>query len=206
MTDDEAREQEGNVCAGSVRVAYPLFQAGGGGSTPTPALKARSLWFDRCSVVFAIDLVRLWHSRLPKCQRGPWQFAFNASHDGITYAVALWNNPSTRSLPSHWLELRRMAVSDDAPTNTASRFLAWMVRYFRVACPERERCLAYQDTEVHAGGIYRACGWHQAFVGTKRRRDRSKMRAGTQRAYRSNLNSDVVDSAAKVRWECPLNT
>ena len=79
-----------------------------------------------------------------------------------------------------------------------------MVRYFREHCPERERCISYQDTEVHTGTIYKATNWHIAYVGKKRYRDRSKPRAGTNRMYRWNINSDDVDAVAKVRWEILL--
>jgi hypothetical protein len=150
-------------------------------------------------------LIRLWHSRLPSCQTGPWQYAFAGSFKGTTYVVALWNNPSTRSLPTHWLELRRMAAAPDAPRNTCSRFLMWMVRWFREHCPDRERCISYQDTAVHTGGIYKACGWQVAYKGQDRVRDRSKARIGTRRMYRSNLNGIEADAVAKVRWEYTLH-
>lgn len=187
-----------------VRVAYPLFQGVDGGSNPTSPLHARDLRFSRCPKIHAVRLVEKWHSRLPRTQRGPWQFAFRAEYEGITYAVALWNNPCTRSLPSHWLEMRRMACSPDAPRNTPSRFLMWMVRWFRKQLPERERCISYQDTAVHDGTIYRASGWSPIYVGNERVRDRSKPRVGTTRAYRVNLNGVDVDAAPKVRWEIVL--
>lgn len=180
---------------------HPLFQAGQGGSTPTSALLAADLVFSVCDKRLAAALVRQWHSRLPRCQSGPWQYAFCASFNDVCFAVALWNNPSARCLPSHWLELRRMACSPDAPKNTASRFLSWMVRWFAVRCPEREKCISYQDTEVHSGTIYRACGWNMAHISKPRERDRSKPRAGTNRAYRSNINGRAADASAKVRWE-----
>ena len=188
----------------SVRVACPLFQGEGGGSTPTSTLTARALVFEPCAKLYAVQLVRRWHSRLPGCQRGPWQYAFHARHGEATYAVALWNNPCTRSLPEHWLELRRMATAPDAPKNTASRFLMWMVRYFRAHAPERERCIAYQDTDVHTGTIYKASGWTAAYTGKRRVRDRSKPRTGTDRMYRSNKNGVAVDAAPKVRWELEI--
>ena len=97
-----------------------------------------------------------------------------------------------------------MACAPDVPRNTCSRFLAWMVRWFRRECPERERCISYQDTEVHHGTIYKAANWQIAHVGKKRYRDRSKPRVGTSRMYRSNINTDDVDAAAKVRWEIRL--
>lgn len=193
-----------DIRAGGVRVAHPLFHVGDGGSTPTPALSASDLFFRACDKMHAVTLCRKWHSRLPNTQAGPWQFAFCAEHHGVTYAVALWNNPSTRSLPAHWLEMRRMACAPDAPANTASRFLSWMVRYFKKNTTHRERCISYQDTSVHSGTIYRAAGWHIAYVGVERQRDRSKVRVGTGRMYRRNINGDGVDKSSKVRWEREL--
>ena len=190
--------------ADDVRVAYPLFQTGDGGSTPTSALRASDLQFQECAKDHAVRLVRLWHSRLPHCQSGPWQFAFSATCGGKTYAVALWHNPSARCLPSHWLELRRLAAAPDAPRNTCSRFMGWMIRWFRLHCPERQRCISYQDTFVHTGGIYRACGWLPTSTTVTRVRDRNKPRKGTSRAYRSNLNGIEADAVSKVRWECEL--
>ena len=191
--------------ADDVVVAYPLFQAERDGSTPISALKAKDLIFSKCNKRLAVDCVRKWHSRLSKTQSSPWQFAFCAELDGEVVAVALWNNPSGRCLPSHWLELRRMAVSELAPKNTCSRFLSWMVRYFKQHHSDRERCLSYQDTEVHEGTIYKASGWEATYTSKPRKRDRSKARVGTSRMYRSNLNGDEVDAAAKVRWEISLS-
>lgn len=190
--------------ASDARVAYPLFQAEDGGSTPTLALHARQLRFERCAASHAVPLVRLWHSRLPNTQRGPWQFAYRASYGDVTYAVALWHNPSARTLPAHWVELRRMACAPDAPRNTASRFLAWMVRDLRKFHPERKHCISYQDTSVHSGGIYRAAGWMAEYTAQPRIRDRSKARAGTTRLYRTNLNGVEADAAQKIRWGMDL--
>jgi len=190
--------------ADDVRVAYPLFQEEGGGSIPTSALCASDLLFERCDKQVAVRLVRLWHSRLPIVQRGPWQFAFSAGHNGIIYAVALWHNPATRSLPSHYLDLRRLAASPDSPKNTCSRFMGWMVRYFKRNYPEREKCISYQDTEAHIGTIYRAAGWTPTYLGNKRQRDRTKKRAGTHRGYRWSSNGLEADAAPKKRWEIDL--
>ena len=182
-------------------VAHPLFQAEGGGSTPASALSVRSLVFEPCAKSHAVALCRRWHSRLPNVQRGPWQYAFHARSESTTVAVALWNNPSTRSLPSHWLELRRMACAPDRPLHTASAFLAWMVRWFKQNASERERCISYQDTAVHRGTMYSAAGWVPAYTGNERVRDRSGKRVGTDRMYRWNTNGADADASAKVRWE-----
>ena len=178
------------------RRAYPLFDAV---VAQAKAIKARHLTMERCRTDHAVTLVRAWHSRLPNTQDGPWQWAFRAHYCGQTYAVALWNNPSARTLPAEWLELRRMACAPDAPRNTASRFLGWMLRYFREHIGTGH-CISYQDTEVHSGTIYRAAGWEVEHVSHARARDRAPLRAGTKRLYRSNLNGAVPDSAPKVRW------
>jgi len=181
------------------RIARPLYFVEH--KQAIPPLRARHLALSECEKATAVRLVRLWHSRLPNVQNGPWQFAFSAEAHGIIYAVALWHNPSTRCLPSHWLELRRLACAPDAPRNTCSRFMGWMVRWFAKNHPERERCISYQDTAVHNGTIYRAAGWTEAFVGTERQRDRTGKRAGTNRSYRTSINGTDPDKSAKVRWE-----
>ena len=163
--------------------------------------KATELACERCPIETARLLNEAWHSRLPETQRGPWQFAFSAHFNGYIYAVALWHNPSARMLPPHWLELRRMAVADDAPHCTASWFLGQMGKWFRANKKERERMISYQDVDVHKGTIYKAAGWGPVHHAKARSRDRSKPRAGTRRDYRSNLNGAEPDGAGKVRWE-----
>ncbi len=149
------------VRAGSVAVAHPLYQGEGGGSIPTSALQLR---LHKIGPETAIDLNRKWHSRLPRIGDpiGPLLAGIHyaAEFDGIYYAVAMWTHPVNRSLPQNeWLELRRLAISADAPRNTASRMLAVMSKLIRRERPEITRLISYQDTEVHTGGIYRAAGW-----------------------------------------------
>ena len=191
-----------NYCADSTREVHPLFQTGDGGSTPTSALRARHLKFEECPKPYAVDLVRKWHSRLPKCAKGPWTQAFHAYYEGVTYAVALWNNPSTRCLPSHWRELRRMACAPDAPKNTASRFLGWMARWFEANHPACEKLISYQDVAVHTGCMYRAAGWVDEYFSPPRNRDRTVIRPG----YRRALNGTDADSAGKIRWSRAIIT
>lgn len=188
----------------STREVCPLFPTEEGGSIPASTLQIRNLIFEPCPRPHAVSLVKAWHSRLPNCQDGPWEYAFHARHGDISYAVALWNSPSARCLPSHWLELRRLARAPDAPPNTCSAFLSWMVRYFKRTAPERERLISYQDTAVHKGTIYKAAGWTPAYISRPRVRDRSGNRAGTDRKYRWNINGVEADASAKIRWEKSL--
>jgi len=103
-------------------------------------------------------------------------------------------------LPNHWRELRRMACAADAPKNTASRFLGWMVRWFRANEPGIGRLIAYQDNEVHRGTIYLAAGWERGWTSKSRIRDRSGNRAGTARKYRVDSNGTDVAAASKTLW------
>jgi hypothetical protein len=129
-------------------------------------------------------------------------YAFVAHYQETCFAAALWNNPSARTLPSDWLELRRFAVAPDAPHCTASWMLAAMARSLR---GRATRLISYQDTDVHTGTIYRAAGWEIGAVAKPRTRDRSKLRVGTRRSYRSNLNGLAPDAAGKVRWELAMD-
>jgi hypothetical protein len=137
-------------------VARQLFQVERDGSIPISALR-----FEECSRSFFQTQNRLWHSRLPIIGAiNTLKECFRASCGGECYAVAAWSNPVARALPQQaWLELRRFAISDDAPANTGSKMLAWMAREVRRRRPEVERLISYQDCEVHSGTIYLAAGW-----------------------------------------------
>lgn len=143
--------------AGSARVAQPLFQEAGGGSTPTSAL---DLWFLKIDFDRAKELNRLWHSRFPETGGGGSRVCYAAECNGIYYATAIWTNPSAAKLPQReWIMLKRWAIADDAPANTASRMDSWMFRDIRKRFPEVTTAVSYSDPDKHDGGIYRACNW-----------------------------------------------
>ena len=181
--------------AESVRVARPLFQAEGGGSTPTSALQ---LIVDRIPFLIALDLNALWHSTLPRFGTGfiknqPF-LCYGAEFDGVFYTSAIWSNPCARNLPQQtWLELRRFAISPDAPKFTASRVLAVMTRLVRRIRPDVVTLVSYQDIEAHTGTIYRASGWRPTTINTDGNWTRVKRdRPAAQRP------------GAKQRWELSL--
>ena len=58
-----------------------------------------------------------------------------------------------------WLELRRLAISPDAPKFTATWIIAKMVKDIKKQFPDVTRLVSYQDTEVHTGTIYKAANW-----------------------------------------------
>ena len=153
-----------------------------------------------CDKQEAVEFVKEHHSRLPNTQRGPWKFSFGAYCNQKMVAAALWNNPSARTLPNDWLELRRMACSADAPRNTASHMLGKMARYFERYHPDVVKLISYQDVDVHAGTIYKAANWFAEYYSRPRNRDRSKNRTGTTRKYRSDINTASVAASGKIRW------
>lgn len=163
--------------------------------------KASMLTLRKATPGEARRCVEAWHSRLPLTQRGPWMLAFVAEHDGNPYGGALWHNPSARTLPGNWLELRRLAIPAYAPPHTASWMLGAMRKWIRTNLPDVPRLISYQDLDVHTGTIYKAAGWEVCYISKPRIRDRSTPRVGTSRAYRSNLNGITPDAAGKARWE-----
>ena len=181
--------------ADSDRVAHPLFQEGGGGSTPTSAL---DLVFSTCGREVFARLNLAWHSRLPLIGASHGRVYYIAEHGCTAYAVAMWSNPVARLLPQReWLELRRLAVASDAPRNTASRMLGWMARDIKRRFPDVVRLISYQDCEVHTGGIYKAAGWKQADGYVSRARGWAKGNGGG----RDRIGRTNQAVSPRMRWE-----
>jgi hypothetical protein len=180
-----------DVRAEGVRVAYPLFHAGGGGSTPTSALQFQIIG---CPIEQAVALNRRWHSRLPILRNYQACEAFAAEFEGLYYAVAIWSHPVARMLNGKGMwELRRMAIAPDAPKNTASRMLGVMALLIRRSKPDVQTLISYQDMEVHAGTIYKAAGWAKAVLS-----------GGGEWARPSRYRPRVQSGAQKQRWEKSL--
>ena len=178
-------------CADSIRVVHPLFQVDGGGSIPTSALqlKISKIYYDKFKV-----LNELWHSRLPTCTNCFCGVCFGAVFNNIYYAVAWWSHPIAQNRLKNgynMYELRRLAISDDAPPNTASRMLRIMKNIIKNSMPHIVWLISYQDTDVHQGTIYKAAGWYS--------KGETKFVSWKNRPGRSDLSA-----ANKVRWECQI--
>lgn len=175
----------------------PLFRSGNGGETPTSALQLR---IRESGMPRAQELNRLWHSVLPDTHLGnlvgnTHSVAYVAEVGETAYAVAIWTTPiAANRMKDGWtaLELRRLAIADDAPKNTASRMLGIMTRLIRKKWPELTRLVSYQAEKHHAGTIYKAAGWK-----VTARSDAKTWHEGESRA------AQQTDSS-KVRWELPL--
>lgn len=147
------------MSADRIRVIRPLFQTGDGGSRPTSALQLR---FSGIDIFHARALNRHWHSRLPELTNWQGCFAFSAEFEGICYAVAIWGRPISAGYNGRpVVELRRMAISSDAPKNTASRMLAWMTRTLKkprsikLASAIRIQTFTLEQSTKQPGGLRR---------------------------------------------------
>lgn len=186
-----------------VRVASPLFQEECGGSIPTSALQ---LHFEPIHLRTALAMNKEWHSRLPDLPFDTVNMkhgrAFGAIHGGIYYAIAIWSTPVAIKLDDGTtVELRRMAIADDAPKNTASRMLGWMIREMKKT--HYEKAISYQDPDVHKGTIYKASGWHPAGNKPYRSRWNNAPNGGTF-GKRMAKTSKPVSLTPKIRWEISL--
>jgi hypothetical protein len=153
--------------------------------------RATQLALEPCDPQLAREFVGAWHSRLPTTQVGPWLLAFVAHYQFTSFGAALWHNPSARGLPDDWLELRRLAIPDDAPPHAASWMLGAMRRWIGANMPRVSRLISYQDVEVHTGTIYKAAGWEPAYFSKPRLRDRTPNR-GSQRRRRGAEHRQAV--------------
>lgn len=176
----------------SIRVMYPLFQAGEGGSIPTSPLQ---MFVERVPFLQARSLNEQWHSSLPRFGTGFIKrqrfLCLAATFEARIYAVAIWSNPAARNLPQRtWLELRGFAIGPDAPRYTASWMLSVMRRLIRRARPIVDRLISHQQLGAHTGTIYRAAGWTATHVN----RDGNWARAKRPRPT-------AQDTGPKQRWE-----
>jgi len=147
-----------------------------------------------------MPLNEAWHSRLPQCRNAFEGIFFGGKMGEEYWVVAWWSKPVARMLNGRgMLELRRMAIRDGAPKNTASRFLGWMARHIKKSTPEIKTLISYQDADVHTGTIYKASGWHVAKVGERVDESKQWNNWTTRGSNRQNQSK-----APKHRWEYQL--
>lgn len=202
-------------CADSSTVECLLFQAGDGGSTPTPALHWRII---PVSHKTAKGWVEKWHysRRIPTGKN----YLFGLFCDEELYAVAVYGigvNPfQARYLKAeNVMELKRLARAEPRRDYPMSRFVALTTRMLRKEVGF-DCLVSFSDPEEgHEGTLYRACGfqlhgetnaeWHLIdSQGIKRHRRfayRHARRAGiTMAEARKALGLARVKTKPKRRW------
>ena len=180
-----------NTRGDCIEVVHPLFQEEGDGSIPISPLQ---LHFGAITLKQAKALNEAWHSRLPMYRQTQCLVSYGATYLNRFYAIAIWSNPSSAMIDQAWIELKRMAIHNDAPKNTASRMISWMVKDIRRKYPNCPRLISYQDPEVHNGTIYKASGW----VCTGSRKSGGFSSAKVRSRPQDQAPGD------KIRWELDL--
>lgn len=144
-------------------VYHPLFSHGETVTTP------RELELLVCSSKYAYQINKLWHSSMPLMPSYKvCKPCFIGIANNVVYASALWSLPIAANRlknGSLCLELRRFAIADYAPRNTASYLLSRMEKYIKHIRPDIIKLISYQDTEFHNGAIYKASNWIAANEG-----------------------------------------
>jgi hypothetical protein len=149
----------------------------------------------------ACMLNELWHSRLPKIHwsnvvRNTHYVCYVFKYKEAIIGVGIWSSPVAQNRMTDGkkiLELRRLALSNVCPKNTASFVIADMIKRIKKKFPELIKLVSYQDTEVHLGTIYKASNWKQAGQTTL-------IDWNTKDRKRNKLQSN----ANKIRWEYHL--
>lgn len=167
---------------------------------PVPPREATDLTLTRPPLSLAIELIANWQSDLPQLSeaavtRTPPVVAFGAEYSGWLYAVAVWSAPiSPRLNDDHTLELRRLAMCEAAPPDTASWMLDAMSRAIPEVCPEIRRLLAYDEFHEDGDVVYETAGWSATGVSwVKARRNQDAGGFGAS-----------VPSVLRQRWELHL--
>jgi|TARA_E500000305_G_C3829744_1_gene146769 TPP-dependent indolepyruvate ferredoxin oxidoreductase alpha subunit len=146
----------------------------------------------------ACMLNELWHSRLPKIH---WSNVVRNTHyvcyvfkfKQAIIGVGIWSSPVAQNRfkdGKKMLELRRLALCDVCPKNTATYVISQMIKQIKIKFSEINRLISYQDTTVHLGTIYKAANW--TVVSNVPLMDWSN-----KQRKRNVLQSD----SSKVRWE-----
>lgn len=178
----------------SITIVHPLFQEEGDGVIPISPLQ---LQIQEIDVDTAMSLNELWHSVLPKTSksnliRNTYKIFFAAIYRNKYYASAIWTSPVAANRLKdgfNLLELRRLAISDEAPKNTATRMLSIMRKIIHKKFPKIKGLISYQAIEHHNGTIYKAAGWKCV--------NKSKSTVWHKGKKRNNMQT----TSDKLRWE-----
>lgn len=160
--------------------------------------KVKDIIIEETRAQIACMLNELWHSRLPKLHwsnvvRSKKYVCYAIKYKQAVIGTAIWSSPVAANRLKNgfdMLELRRLALSDVCPKNTATYVISQMVKNIKVKFPDLIKLISYQDKEVHLGTIYKASNWTAAS-------DVKLLDWNHSKRKRNALQS----TAPKVRWE-----
>jgi hypothetical protein len=165
-------------------------------------INVNDIEIQECRAQVACMLNELWHSRLPLIHwsnvvRNTHYVCFVFKYKEAIIGVGIWSSPVAQNRMKDGkriLELRRLALSNVCPKNTASKVISVMIDKIKEKFPEIIKLVSYQDTEVHLGTIYKASNWVKGgevdFIDWS-----------SEKRKRNKIQSD----ASKIRWEYHLD-
>ena len=146
-----------------VTEAYPLFQKESGGAIPTSPLH---LYIKEINKVTAKNCYRRWHYL--KDTDFIQMFNYGAYFNGMIVGAISYGPPSAPETvkglfgttnQQGYFEIKRLAMNDDCPKNSESRFIAISCKLLR-RTTEVKGIVTYADSSVnHTGIIYKASGF-----------------------------------------------
>jgi len=151
----------------------------------------------------AQELNATWHSMLPRTDLGNllcgnMSVAYAASYSDYWFAIAIYSQPIIASMcDGHTIELRRLAICDSAPRNTATWMMARTRRMLKKKWPHLNKAISYQAVDVHHGTIYKAGNWKP--VGEIVDARPQRLSGSGQRA-----TGPLQTTSRKLRWEIEL--
>lgn len=162
----------------------------------------KEIIIEECRAQIACMLNELWHSRLPKIHwsnvvRNTHYVCYVFKYKQAIIGVGIWSSPVAQNRMKNGkkiLELRRLALSDVCPKNTATFTISQMVKRIKTKFPELIKLISYQDKKVHIGTIYKAANWKNG--------GETQLMLWDGKRKRNKVQSD----ADKIRWEYNLQT
>ena len=154
------------LCGDSSNVEQTTFQWDDGGSRPTSPLQIKDMKCYPCNLKRVARNIEAWH--YSKTVWGVnWTHCFEMRVGETQVGAAIVGQPATKSTADKHggldavLELRRFCCRQDAPKNSESFFLGWMLRWLK-RNTTASVLLSFADTlHGHEGIIYKASNFRE---------------------------------------------
>lgn len=184
-----------------------LFQQVDGGAIPTSPLQ---LFVRQVNHETATNFYKKWH------YLGDTDFIstinFGAYFDNICLGVISYGSPNAKKMKGFydensqdgWFEIKRLAMSDKAPRNSESRFIAVSMRLLRKIFKVVGMITLADSSVGHVGTIYKASGFKYLGL-TAKKSDYVKDGKKIQRGKVSGMGGAWVDRPQKHLFVIQFN-